>query len=83
MIKSIIANPIGKCFVATTMLTTAVIGGGVTKLCSAQNISTKVQTELINNNAAQALKANTISLESYSFEKKLAKIFTNNLFDFS
>ena len=80
MIKSIIANPIGRRFVATTMLTTAVIGGDATKLCSAQNISTNVQTELINNNAAQALKANTISLESFSFERnrKLNKIYLKN-----
>ena len=79
MVKSIISSPIGKSFVATAMLTSAVISANATNINTA-NSSQKANNELVSKEAAKALKANTLSIGTFSYEhnKKLNKLYLEN-----
>ena len=77
MLKSIVANPVGRKFIATAMFSTAVMGAGVVSLNANENIVNKSNTEFVDISTARALASNAISLETFSFEhnKKLDKVY--------
>lgn len=79
MIKPILSNSIGKTFVATAMLATAVIGTNAETIKNKQQNNAE-QTELVSKETAQALKSNAIALNNKSIEhnKKIDKVYIKN-----
>lgn len=77
MIKPIAIPQIGRRFIATTMLTTALVAANSTKINAQSNIDQNVQTELVSKDTAKALEAQNAKLKVNRIEQnqKLNRIY--------
>ena len=81
MIRSIMANPIGRKILATTLFTTSVLAtNAMTTQDNKDKIANAKQVELVSPEFARATATNAVRLETFSIEhnKKLDKIYIEN-----
>lgn len=81
MLKPILANPIGRRFIATSMFATAVLSASSLNLAARNSQIQSSQTELIDYETAKALHSRAININSqevFKHNKKLDKIYLKN-----
>ena len=80
MIKPILANPISRKFIATTMFATAVLGAGALGTAAQTSKTHPQQVELVSKDAASALQAHSFTIEppQVSHNRKLDRLYIKN-----